>query len=213
MKNKTICMVLLVFLFSLTTVSAISYNLGPEVEVFNTETKSLNLEDIDKKENLVFKVTLTNEKNYWLCSKHWSITLRIDKENTDEPKNLNWAYIEDNEEFCLAPKKEFVFWLVFDEYNKLEEDNRMGDWTINPTINVFNPVSRLPNDMTKMTSTDVEKQGKFIDFTITKDDPSTNPEWDNFWDSTTGIILKIGAICAAVLAIIGLITWIVKSFK
>lgn len=199
MKAKVIFVVSFIFLFSLTFISPISYNLGPKVEIYNTKMESLNKQDISKTEDLAFKITLTNAQNNWVCSKHWSVKLNINKENEDKPKSLSWRYSED-EEFCLAPNKEFIFWLRFDEYNGLEDDKKMGIWTINPTIYTVNA--------------NVEKQGNLISFIVTKEEPSTNPDLNNlknkFDENWTYWVIGIGG---GLLIIIGLIAWLAKAFK
>ncbi len=217
MKNKVIFIGLLMFLFSLTIVSAVSFNLGPKVKILDEQNRVLNPEDINKEKQLAFEVTFTNEMNYWLCSNYWSASLKISKEGDDANKarNLNWYYNNDDNKFCLAPNEEFSIWLIFEEYNELEKDKRIGNWKINPTISLGNnPNYYLTSDISKRNRAEVEKQGNIIDFTITKDDPSTNPgmkdfregfEW--FWDYW---ILWIGGGIVILIVIGGAI---VKAFK
>lgn len=214
MQTRMILPIICILLLSLTTISAVSYNLGPKVEVFNTQLKLLDLNNIDKQEDLMFKVTLINEQNYWLCSQQLFVVLTITKEGLNEKiLNLQWnPGLNNKQEFCLAPNKEFETWLFFEDYNKLEEDDRIGDWTINPTIYVSNPISRPANDISKGTSAEVDTKGNLVKIYVGKETPSTHPTFDNWKKNFDKFWLYwILGIGGGIVIIISIITFFVNK--
>jgi len=214
MKKKLfILSIVLIFLFSITNILAtININLGPTLRVLDEEMKDFvsDTKNIDKQ--IVFFLTLTNEdKDYIICWDSYGYKLEITKDG--QPKDPINQKIQGKQ--CLAPNEKIKIWVLFDYYNEYEREiDKIGDWRFNPSITLNNNVKcYYKGDLTtnKCGWNDISQnqQGNPVDIKIRKEEPSTNPEINNFvqwfskyWKILFGGAGLIGAI-VLILAIIG----------
>ena len=215
MKKFIFMMILILFIFGLfnSLVSAIDVNLGPVLKIYDSAKKEMNLNDVDRNKDLIFKTTLTNQYNdIWLCSKSITFTLKINK-NGDKfglgTLSKSIGGLSSNQgEICLAPNSEFEMWIFFDDYNKLDLEQRIGNWHIEPGVSGSYDCK---DENGKYCQVNIRnpQQGNSVDFTVIKENPSTNLDVNNlkknFYEGWEFWVLSIGGGIVIILTIIGLL--------
>jgi len=184
-------------------------DLGPKMDIFNSHKQEVDVSS-DVQENLVFKLTLTNNRDYWVCWDNSKYNLKIIHygQNYDITQTLDGKN-------CIPPNGEITIWIPFETYNGLEEENRLGDWTIQPIVSLEGVSIFSSNDLTKDISSGggYSKQTSFSgnqkEIKVVKEEPTTHRTFDDIvkW-LTTGknILITLGAGAAAILTIWALLS-------
>jgi len=211
MKKGLTCLIVFISLISID--SAFSYfsysdiDFGPSLEVFDESNKIINIEQpFDKSTNLIFKLTLTNSHDYWICWESWSYSLGIRHEGDDKNYNLQQTLKGKN---CLAPNEKMGAWIPFEDYNNLKDEVRLGIWTLEPSASLStNANCYSKEDITKDVcggGPSLSFKGNVKKFSVIKQEPSTHPTRDkiiqiskNIWVLIAGGVIFLAALLSII---------------
>ena len=218
MKEQHIREKLLIFiLISVVIVSNVTalndneINLGPKLQILDASKKEVDISKPILNDRLLsFKLILTNQPTnklkFWICWEGWEYDIKVIK-SVEEKYNIKQSF--DGLE-CLPPNEEKEVWILFKEYNELDEEQRLGEWRIKPTVKLKNVKCYTEGDLNLISSclTRPEFSGNEQKLTIVKEEPTTYPEAQAIWRwLTTGynIIIALGALVGALATIAGAI--------
>ena len=186
-------------------------DLGPKLNILNGYKRGVDT-DVSCQEELVFELTLTNSKDYWVHWDNLKCNLKIihpgDEQNYDLTQTLSGKN-------CLPPKKEINVWIPFETYNELEEEERLGHWTIIPDVSLDGVSCFFSVDITK----DICSSGLYgkrtssfsgneKEINVVKKEPSIHTTFEEIKKVGEGIynfITPLGSLATAIVAILTLV--------
>ena len=181
-------------------------NLGPTLNFLNGLNRGVDISiDVSCQEELVFELTLTNSKDYWVHWDNLKCNLQIIHRGDEQSYDLTQTLSGKN---CLPPNEELNVWIPFETYNELEEEERLGHWTIIPDVRLEGVSCFSSVDITKDICSYGKRTSSFSgnekEFNVVKKEPTIHRTLDNLWRwITTGeyVILKLGGVAGAIFAI------------
>ena len=184
-------------------------NLGPKLNILNGLNRGVDISiDVSCQEELVFKLTLTNSKDYWVRWDNLKCNLKIIHRGDEQSYDLTQTLSGKN---CLPPNEELNVWIPFETYNELEEEERLGHWTIIPDVSLDGVSCFFSVDITK----DICSSGLYgkrtssfsgneKEINVVKEEPTTHRTFEEIkkWFSEGyNFIIALGALAVAILAI------------
>lgn len=177
---------------------------GPTLEIQDLLKENVGTKVLNDKE-LSFKIILTNSLKEWVCWKSWNYRLEINKIGTSQSFGIQNS-LEGEE--CLQPNSKKEIMVLFEGYNQLKDDERLGKWTIQPSAEIRDVTSQNQNGEKSYCCSSAPFKGNVKEFTVVKEELSTNPElssvlkfFDSGWKIIGSILAAIILICSAIAGI------------
>jgi len=136
---------------------------------------------IDYNKNLMLELTIKNNYDYWVYigeERGLGTEFLIEMKNINLETESEIEYLNDylDREIFIKPKSEIKIYIPFNGYNKLENDNRLGDWEIKPELRIkkfklyANPFDSTEVFLSQINTPpiDLEIVGNFLKFTTVK---------------------------------------------
>jgi hypothetical protein len=192
--------------YSGTCISADEIDLGPKLTFFNGFKQEVDISsDVSCQEELTVKLTLTNDKDYWIRWDNLRYTLKVTRDGDDKKYDIQGT-LEGKE--SIPPNEELDKWISIESYNELEDEYRLGYWNIQPEIKLEGVSCFSSTDPTKdiycRSYESPSFQGNAKRITVEKEEITTRHTYDDLlkW-LTTGIngLITLGAAAGAILTI------------
>ena len=199
------------------TIKTDSINIGPTFTIFDGFNKEVDIEDIPYEEELVFKFTLTNNKDdYWVCWDKGVYTMKI----------ISGKYGEEEQDYsisktvegknCIPPNSDISIWIPFEKYNnELDVEQRKGFWEVNSHAKLDGISCFLKDDPTKniCEGSDYIKSGNPTEVYVSGEIPTTHTTLSIWIDKLINGLRPLGEISGYLLQIIGVIAVILTFLK
>ena len=175
--------IFLFFISILITVSNISnvyannYILDFENTLIDGNQNNVNTDSVAADKSLAVKVTIANPNNFWIKidSLRWAVKSK--KNNDDFDVIVKQKYDVDTNtkpitEIVIPPNSKINVYIILEEYNLLEEDERIGSWLIDfdeqlEGVKYFNEDNF---DVINLRQIDLKtSKGNLVLFTVTKE--------------------------------------------
>lgn len=133
-KMKIKCFLLLLILFN-TNIAYAEENFGFSLDCYG----GCNDGQIDYNNNLMLELTIKNNYNYWIYigkERELGTEFSIEMENINLKTEGEIEYFNSylDREIFIKPKSEIKIYIPFNDYNNIENNNRLGDWEIKPIL-------------------------------------------------------------------------------
>ncbi len=129
----------MILLFSI--LLCINFNAVAAQEDFSFSIDCLNGcngKEMEYSQNIMLKVTIKNNYDYWVCigDETKKAYLKITVENINLENGKEYYIYNDfiGSSFYIMPNSEVDFFIPFNLYNELDDDERLGNWVINPEL-------------------------------------------------------------------------------
>ncbi len=133
----------MILLFSI--LLCINFNAVAAQEDFSFSIDCLNGcngKEMEYSQNIMLKVTIKNNYDYWVCigDETKKAYLKITVENINLENGKEYYIYNDfiGSSFYIMPNSEVDFFIPFNLYNELDDDERLGNWVINPELMSIN---------------------------------------------------------------------------
>ena len=123
----------------------INFNAVAAQEDFSFSIDCLNGcdgKEMEYSQNIMLKVTIKNNYDYWVCigdeTKKAYLKITVENINLENGKE---SYIYNDfigSSFYIMPNSEVDFFIPFNLYNELDDDERVGNWVISPELMSIN---------------------------------------------------------------------------
>lgn len=184
MKSRNLILSLIIaLLIVFDTISVLAYDkidFGPSLSIWDSQKREIDTnKPILNKVEIAFKLTLTNSLSYWMCWEQLAYNLKIAKSGASENYNIQQSsQIKE----CLPPNTQKEIWVLFDNYKKIEEELRTGNWEIKPEIRLWNINCYNSNDLTEISCPyEASSFGNTKEFKVIKEEPTTHFPLYTLW--------------------------------
>jgi len=122
------------FLFSLTSISAVNPYFDFDVECFQGCGEGIANPDSD----IILKVTIKNNFDYWIKlgydnSDSINLAISVDNKNVNNGRTTEDHRILGSQTY-IPPKTQIEVYIPFDTYNDMDRDKRISDWILTPSL-------------------------------------------------------------------------------
>ncbi len=202
------------------------------IEIFLDCLDSCKVTSINYSNNIMLELTIKNNLDYWAAIKsgNFGTYLRVDVYSDKLPngRDSEIYYNPFAESFFIKPRDELKVYIPFDIYNKIDKDNRLGDWRISPKL-FFNNIGfyqnpsnsysvyNVPEVSSPITGNDLQFKIEKPESNTVQGEKSSDLTTKGFWEHPmfTGLIYPIisNLITQIILAIGGIIMGILGLKK
>ncbi len=137
MTNKTILFFSILLCLNFNTVGA-QEDFSFSIDCLN----GCNGKEMEYSQNIMLKVTIKNNYDYWVCigDETKKADLKITVENNKLENGKDYYIYNDfiGSSFYIMPNSEVDFFIPFYLYNGQGDDERVGNWVINPELMSIN---------------------------------------------------------------------------